>query len=210
MSGGPVLDTGLGFSIGVPAAWFEIDLHPATRDASVSAMVRRRVADVPALSEHRGVITRLFRQFAKSAWESGAAYCAAMAEPAEDGIVSATITVSVLRGPLDADSDDRDRIGPLLAPFRAKEPASPQDTWTEVITTSLASGSRAGRVCAVEDVEVDPPHRMRMVTMQTFVPVPHQNRVVLVSCSSPASGLAVALLDLFDAITGTLRMFPDA
>lgn len=207
---GPVLDTGLGFSIQVPASWFEIDLHPASRDASIGALVRERVSGVPELAEHRGTITSLFRQFAASAWDSGAAYCAAMAEPAEDGIVSASVTVSVLRGRLDSDSDDPGRLGALLEPFTPKQPSAPDDTWTEVVTTELADGSRAGRVCAVEDVEIEPPHAMRVVTMQTFVPVPHVNRVVLVSCSSPAWGLAVALLDLFDAITGTLQLFPGA
>lgn len=205
---GPVLDTGLGFSLRVPESWFEIDLHPASRDSSIAALVRERVRDVPGLAEHRSTITRLFRQFAGSAWDSGAAYCVAMAEPAEDGIVSANVTVSFLRGPLGADSDDPDRIGPLLESFESKEPSSPDDTWTEIITTELADASRAGRVCAVEDVEFEPPHVMRIVSMQTFVPVPHVNRVVLVSCASPAWGLTVALLDLFDAITGTLRLFP--
>jgi hypothetical protein len=202
------MDAGLGFSLRAPESWFEIDLHPASRESFIAALVRERVEGVPELAGHRGTITRLFRQFARSAWDSGAAYCAAMAEPAEDGIVPATVTVSILRGPLDADSDDPDRIGPLLEPFAPKQPSSPGDTWTEILTTELADGSRAGRVCAVEDVEIEPPHLIRVVSMQTFVPVPHVNRVVLVSCASPAWGLAVALLDLFDAITGTLRLFP--
>lgn len=205
---GPILDSGLGFSLRVPDSWSEIDLHPASRDAANAALVRERVAGVPELADHRGTVIRLFRQFAREAWQSGAVYCAAMAEPAEGGIVSAVVTMSFLRGPPDADSDDPRQIGRLLEPFETKPPSSPDDTWTEVITTELANGSRAGRVCAVEDVEIEPPHVARVVSMQTFVPVPHVNRVVLVSCASPAWGLAVALLDLFDAITGTLRLFP--
>lgn len=197
-----------GFSLTVPGAWFEIDLHPSSRDASISKLVRERVRDVPELAPHTATISKLFGQFAKSAWDSGAAYCAAMAEPSTDGIVPACVTVSVLPGPPGADSGAPDRLGPLLDPIEAKEAQSPDDTWRDVATADLADGAKAGRVRAVEDVDIEPGHPLRVVSMQTFVPVPNENRVVLVSCASPAWTLAAALLDLFDAITGTLEVFP--
>jgi hypothetical protein len=42
--------------------------------------------------------------------------------------------------------------------------------------------------------------------MQTYVPLPDVNRVAVVTCSSPAVEVATALLDVFDAITGTFRL----
>lgn len=42
--------------------------------------------------------------------------------------------------------------------------------------------------------------------MQTFVILPSRNRVIIVSGSSPVLPIADAWFDMFDAITGTLRL----
>src|SRR5206468_2143265 len=77
---GPALDASIGFSLRVPPNWFELDVHPATRDASARELVRTRIAEVPELQGRRAEITRLLQEQAASAWEAGAVYCAAMAE----------------------------------------------------------------------------------------------------------------------------------
>jgi hypothetical protein len=46
---------------------------------------------------------------------------------------------------------------------------------------------------------------MRVVLMQTVVPLP-RSRALLVTCSSPVLPLTEALLDVFDAVSGTLRV----
>jgi hypothetical protein len=45
--------------------------------------------------------------------------------------------------------------------------------------------------------------------MQTFVPIPQSEQIVLISCSSPNVVLVDALHDLFDAVTSTFRFVPD-
>jgi hypothetical protein len=58
----------------------------------------------------------------------------------------------------------------------------------------------------VEDLALpDGSGHIRSVVMQTFVPVPDDRRVMIVSCSSPVVLLAEDLLDLFDAITSTFH-----
>jgi hypothetical protein len=47
---------------------------------------------------------------------------------------------------------------------------------------------------------------IRVVLMQTFVIQPGRNRVIIVSCSSPVLPIADAWFDVFDAITGSLRL----
>jgi hypothetical protein len=42
--------------------------------------------------------------------------------------------------------------------------------------------------------------------MQTLVPLPGVDRVLVLTCSSPVLPLAEDLLDLFDAISGTLAV----
>jgi hypothetical protein len=214
---GPRLDSGYGYALSVPGSWFEVDVRPATRAASAAELVNARITDLPELRERRADIVRLIRRQAAAAWDAGAVYCAVMAEPVADGLLSACVTVSFLPGPADADSGAQDRLSPLMSTFRTKAARGEDDPWTEVAAVDLPHAGAAARTYGVEDVEdpdagpgSGPVRSVRVVTMQTYVPVPDVNRVAVVSCSSPAVEVAPALLDVFDAITGTFRLFPAA
>jgi len=118
-------------------------------------------------------------------------------------------------------------LSPLVSTFRPKTAQRDDDPWTEVSTVELPHAGIAARTCGVQDVaDPDstpdaapnpapaaaccrgPVRSVRVVIMQTHVPVPDVNRVAVVTCSSPAVAVAPALLDLFDAITGTFRLLP--
>lgn len=208
---GPALLPGAGVSIAVPASWVELDLRPATREEALRELVQARVREVPELREHRTVLAQTLQRFARNAWDSGAVYCAVLADGDPDlGLISAAVTVSVVRSPLVAgDSDVADEaasVEALLEPLTPRAAAGPYDTWREVAAVPLPDGGSGARAWGVEDVELpDGMGLARVVLMQTFVPAPG-GRVVLVSCSSPALALAAELLDLFDAITATLRL----
>ncbi len=203
MGSGPAV----GFALSVPDSWFEVDVKPATRDDALRALVEQRVREVPQLWEQRAAITRILRQQARRAWDAGAVYCASMIEPTEAGPVTASVTVSLVRGPLDARSDDPDRLAPLVARLTPKDARHDDDTWTEVTTVDIPAVGPCARSHGVEDVELpDDAGWVRVVQMQTFAPVPDASTVVIVSCSSPVLPLAEGLLDMFDAITGTLRL----
>jgi hypothetical protein len=204
---GPRLDVGVGYTIRVPGSWFEVDVRPATRAASAADLVNARITQLPELRERRADIVRLIRRQAADAWDSGAVYCAVMAEPVADGLLPASITVSFVAGPADARSDAEDRLGPLLAPLTPRPPKGEDDPWTEVATLELPEAGPAARSYGVEDVEDGQGRAVRVVTMQTFVPLRDVNRVAIVSCSSPAVEVAPALLDVFDAISSTFRLF---
>ena len=199
---GPALDPGLGYVIRVPAAWQEIDVRPASRDASISTLVNERTADVAQLRPHRTALTRLMRQYARSAWDGGAVFCAVLAEPTEDGMLPAAVTVSFVRGPL---STEDDRLAGLVDALRPAVPAGPKDPWLTVTTVEVEGAGFAARCFGVDDIEVEG-GRQRAVLMQTFVPVPGVNRVAIISCSSPATAVADGLLDLFDAVSSTFRL----
>lgn len=181
-------------------------MHPGTRDASIRELVRTRIAEVPELQARRSEITRLLREQAGAAWDAGAVYCAAMAEAVVDGVLPASVTVFLLPGPLGARSDEPDRISALLPLLQPKEAADGDDTWTRVENLELEGCGAAVRTFGVEELEPEPGKKVRVAQMQTFIPVPRVNRVVLVSCSSPAVAVAEGLFELFDALTGTLRL----
>ena len=58
----------------------------------------------------------------------------------------------------------------------------------------------------IEDTPVGDGRLLRHVFMVTAVPLPRDQRTFLVAASSPTLPLADALLDLFDAVTGTFRV----
>jgi hypothetical protein len=207
VSPGAAVAEALGCTLTVPDAWFDIEVRPGRRDAAISALVRARVIDQPELWPHRAAITRLLREHARRAYDAGARYCAVLVEPTDDGPITAAVTLSVVDGPLDASSSDADRVTPLLERLRVKEAAGDEDTWSQPGVVQIEGVGRCARTAGIEDL-VLPENAgwVRSVVLQTFVPVPGDRRILLVTCSSPVLPLANELLDLFDAITATLRL----
>jgi hypothetical protein len=200
-----------GWVITVPESWYEFDIRPATRDGAIADVVGARVREVPQLAPHRAELVRVLRRLARQAWESGALYCGAMAEGLgrDAAPLTASVTVSVKSAPSDGGQANTDPsfIASMLDPKNARDDT---DTWCEVEVVALSGAGRAARARGVEDVELPgAPRPVRIVTMQTIVPVPGTDQVALVSCGSPLHGMATEFLDLFDAITSTFRFVTD-
>lgn len=196
------LDGRLGFALTVPESWFEIDVEPATRDESIRRLVEDRVRGNDTMWAVRHEITGLLRQQARQAWEAGATYAASMAVPDDGGPITASVVVSLVRGPVGGGSDD---VAALVAERLAVVPRTDDGRFTSVTTVDLPTVGICARSFGVEDVPVDQGF-VRTVFMQTFAPLPHLNKMFLISASSPVVALAEDLLDLFDAVTGTFRL----
>ena len=192
-----------GFSITVPANWFEIDVHPDTRNSAINALVTERTRAVPALYEHRSALVRALRSAARNAHSNGAAYCGAMVEGFDTALMTASITVSIVQAPdVDAGPDAiRDQL-------RAIPRRGDDAPWRQVEQADLPHVGTVPRTRGVEDVVLpDGAGWIRAALMQTFVPFPGPalTRVALITGSSPILPLAAEFLDLFDAITSTFR-----
>lgn len=195
--------TTTGFSIGVPANWFEIDVHPDTRNGAISALVNERIAGVPELRGHRTTLVRALRRAARSAYASGAAYCGAMVEGLEGAVLTASVTVSLVDAP-NGETAAPTVVGHLKAlPRRGEDSA-----WREVEQVDLSGVGSVARTRGVEDVTLpEGSGWIRSVMMQTFVPFPGpaSGRIALITGISPILQLEAELFDLFDAITSTFR-----
>jgi hypothetical protein len=202
----PALDGG-GFAITVPPSWFELDLAPATRDSAIGALVDERVRDSPELREHRSEISRILRQQAREAWDAGARFCACMVEPTDEGPITASVTVSVVPGPLGVAPGGQEHLDALLAPLQPKAAKDEDDTWREVRVIEVPGTPGAARAWGVEDVDLpEDAGWVRVVQLLQLVPVPGSDRVVLLACSSPVLVLADVLIDLFHAVADTLSV----
>lgn len=201
-----------GFSITVPASWWEFDIHPATRDDNIRRLVNERVRQVPELAEHRQTITAFLRRMARDAHNSGAVYCGCMAQNFSGVPLSAQVTVSLVGA--------RTPEGELLpvdpaaiaAGMREKTARREGDAWRKVTMVSIPETGQTARTYGVEDVELPGDTRTaRVVLMQTFIPLPGTaDKVALVSGSSPVIDLADSFFDIFDAITSTFRFMKDS
>jgi hypothetical protein len=196
-----------GFSLTVPASWWEFDIHPASRDGNIRRLVGDRVRRFPDLAPHREVITKFLRGAARDAYDSGAVYCGCMAEDFGGVPVSAQVTVSLVgaRTP-DGNVLPTDPAA-IAASLREKVARREHDTWRKVTTVHIPQVGQAARTYGVEDVEIPGGTRtVRSVLMQTFIPVPDSaDRVALVAGSSAVLDLAEAFFDVFDAVTSTFR-----
>jgi len=191
------------FSITVPANWFEIDIHPDTRNSAITTLVTERTRQVPALYEHRTALVRALRSAARSAYTNGAAYCGAMVEGFDTALMTASITVSIVPAPdVNAGPDAiRDQLRAI--PERGRD--SP---WRRVEQAQLPHVGAVPRTRGVEDISLpDGAGWIRAALMQTFVPFPGPTltRVAIITSSSPILALTDEFFDLFDAITSTFR-----
>ncbi|MFF3452093.1 hypothetical protein ACFYXJ_33695 [Streptomyces sp. NPDC002667] len=197
-----------GFSLSVPDSWWEFDIRPEGRDATVRGLVDERIREVPELAEYRGDLAAVLRRMAKDAYDSGAVYMGCMAENFEGVPLTATLTVSVLGAQNKqgvALSTDPRAIAESLRTVTARREG---DAWRTVTTVDIPQVGLAARTFGVEDVPVaqGDTRTLRMVLTQTYIPVPGTtDTVVLVSGASPVLDLAEAFHDIFDAVTGTFR-----
>lgn len=190
----------VGFALSLPDSWFELDVRPATRDASIRALVDRRTHEQPELWEHRAELVRMLRRQARDAADAGAVYCACFVLVVDDSVIPGSLTVSVIPPP--PGGSGADAIAELLS---VNEPREDGGTWMSRSIASLPEAGRAARAQGVTDVELPGGGSLRTILMQTFVPVDAE-RVLLVAAACPAIDLAEPLLELFDTITATLAL----
>jgi len=193
--------TTIGFSLSVPDSWFELDVKRASRDANIKLLVESRVRDQSELWEHRTALIKLLRRQAREAAESGAIYCACFVMVLEESVIPGAVTVSIIPPPPGGTAVDV-----IAEQLPTREPSEDGGTWTSRSVVHLDGVGRVPRSEGVIDVELpDGSGTVRSLIMHTFVPLDSE-RVLLVAAGSPAIDLAEPLLELFDAVTGTLSL----
>jgi hypothetical protein len=205
--------TPVGVSLAVPESWWEFDIRPEGREATVRQLIDARIRAVPELARYRAELSTLLRRMARDAHDSGAVYLGCMAENFGGVPLTATVTVTVLSA-ADAGgvvlSTDPEAVAGSLA---AITPRREGDAWRKVTTVEIPEVGLCARTYGVEDVPVErgDPRTIRTALTQTYVPVPGRPReIVLISGASPVLDLAEAFHDIFDAVTSTFRFVSGA
>ncbi len=194
----------LGFALSLPDSWFELDLCPATRDASIRALVERRTHEQPELWKHRSELVRILRRQARDAADAGAVYCGCFVMPVDDSVIPGSLTVSVIPPPPGGSAADA-----LVEQLTSRDQTEDDGTWQSRSIVTLPLAGRAARASGVADVPLPGGGSLRTIIMQTFVPLDAQ-RILLIAGASPALDLTEPLLELFDTVTGTLALIRDS
>ncbi|MFF7156786.1 hypothetical protein [Streptomyces sp. NPDC008139] len=206
-----------GVNILVPSSWYEFDIHPATRDASIREVVRERVQERPELADSRTALIRTLTRTADEAWQTGVLYFGALADLSDEAPLTASVTIAVLEADDRADDTaDGEQAGGraggnLAALVAALKPVPagrrPTDPWRRIKLVELPDAGSAARSEGIDDIELpDDDRTVRMVLMQTFVPFPGGDpRVAVISGATSQLALAEPMLELFDGITETFR-----
>ncbi|MEU8348518.1 MULTISPECIES: hypothetical protein [unclassified Streptomyces] len=202
-----------GFRISVPDTWWEFDVRPESRDDSIRRMVSERIRARPEMAGHRDVLTSFLRKSARDAYDSGAVYCGCMAESfGGDTPITASVTVSLVGARTVEGTILPTDPAAIVSQLKERTAKREGDTWRKVSTVEIPEVGLAARTHGIEDIEIPGDglkRSVRVVLMQTFIPVPDdehgEGRVALVAGSSQVLDLADSFFDVFDAVTSTFR-----
>jgi hypothetical protein len=190
-----------------PTTWWNLDLDPSTRDATIK---RRILADVDERTVGRTAVDSMIREARRAARQAhalGALQLAGMFDFTDDGgTLMATTAVHRLITPPDTDVD----LPELMVAYavrNARLPLSKSSPGTADIVDLPYAGS-AGRVTYVEDVELYGKGWSRMAVMVTVVKVPGGDDLLVIASTTPNLRLVEAFYQVFGAIAATLRFDP--
>jgi len=197
----PRAQTGpVGVRFALPAAWYELDLDPATRAASLAHLVRRRLgggSDPDAVAARRELTARL-RRSARAAAEGGSTY-AALCDHVVAGVpLSASLLVALLPVPRHGPLTPAGLVS-LLTATRAAGAVDPAGAPSRppVRVVELPAGV-AARVRSTEPVE-----GTRTLQVQYLLPVPGATRVAVLTFATPNVAYGEPFEELFDAVART-------
>ncbi|MEU6843525.1 hypothetical protein ABZ930_16785 [Streptomyces sp. NPDC046716] len=197
-----------GYTLRFPDSWWQLDLDPNTRDASIRRRVESQLEKGPRLTREQvdGLI-RSTRRIARDAYAKGALRAAGMLRilPAGSGPLVLSATTVVLR--ISVPEDQAEDLADLVVAAGLQLGTDAEGTGLppgEVELVELPGVGPAGRITRIEEVE----HRGTRVptaVRHTLVPVPNSQDYLVLACSTPNVDLAEQFHDVFDAIAESLR-----
>ncbi|WP_435281565.1 hypothetical protein [Streptomyces koelreuteriae] len=197
-----------GYTLRFPDSWWQLDLDPSTRDASIRRRIESQVKKAPRLSrEQVEELIRSTRRTAREAHARGALRASGMLRILKAGsgplVLSATTVVVRISVPEGQSEDLADLVvaaGVQLGD-QAEGTGLPPG---EVELVELPHVGAAGRITRIEDVD----HQGTPVptaVRHTLIPVPNSRDYLVLASSTPNVDLADQFYEVFDAIAESFR-----
>ncbi|MEU0769127.1 hypothetical protein ACWDN6_18730 [Streptomyces albogriseolus] len=171
--------TPVDYELLLPDGWFRIGIEPASRERSVGALVDRRFGGVDDAPHFKRRLRDDLLEQAAAAYDQGGIELYLSMQQAGALTVPASLLVT------------------LLPPGRVSEAA-------DASVVELAAGT-AWRRRGCTDAAPDDSEALPSVTLDYQVPVPGTGTHLLLTFSTPLVQIADAMVELFDAVAGSLR-----
>lgn len=186
----------------LPDGWFRVDIDPESRERSVDALVGRRFAGVDnAPHLKRQLRDRLLAQ-ATSAYQDGGIELYLSLQQAGSLTIPASLLITLLRPTARTTLPDAAELARHLSAGRPGE-----TTVTELAAgTAVRVRRKTGQPNTPAPAEAagSPDEVLPSVTLDYQLPVPRSEAHLLLTFSTPLLQIADAMVDLFDAIAGSL------
>jgi len=194
-------------SLGFPEKWWSLDLHPSVRDAEVRRRILNGISaqDRVEYADELRDLVRQARHFAAEAHRAGALWIQGLFEVYEGELLMGATTVVRITLP-DGFTPD---LSELMVAYALRNAGLPLGKGTPAHRTELLSlehAGPAGRATTIEDIELRPEQTLRMLIMQTLVPLPETNDLLIVASYTPNLDQSDAFLALFESIADSLRL----
>lgn len=179
----------------IPDGWMEIDLDPATRNASIDALVRQRLRDDAVLAPYRERLVRTLRAAAARCRDAGGVgaflYHDVDEEPASLLAASLMLTMHRTEGALTID---------LVESELARVPGAALDR----VATPAGEALRVTGI--VRDVFPGEDEPVEVFSARYFVPFEPPPWLVVLSFGTPNLRMTGDFVELFDAMVETLEL----
>jgi hypothetical protein len=168
------------YAITVPGSWALIPLKPGDREKAIGALIRRQFADVPGAAGVKAALRRHLTDLAEAAWQAGGIEFYLSLMKAGPVPLAASLLVTLI---------PPSPSGPVPAQAIAEE-AKKRDRSARIIQMPAGTCVRA---------------ETSATSLSFYFLVPGSGAWLLLAFSGPDGPLGPAMLELFEAIAGTLR-----
>jgi hypothetical protein len=168
------------YAIAVPDSWALIPLEPGPREKAIGGLIRRQFGGVPVAAGVRAALRRHLTDLAEAAWQTGGIEFYLSLMKAGPAPVPASLLVTLIPPP---------PSGPVPAQAIAEE-AKKRDRSVRIIQMPAGTCVRA---------------ETSATGLSFYFRVPGSGAWLLLAFSGPDGPLGPAMLELFEAIAGTLR-----
>lgn len=199
-------EAGIRFSMDIPADWKVMDFSRKGRQAYAKDQAMRIIEQFPALHIYRKKLEDTLFKELTSSWAMGVRYGASLEAPTTDGLLSASITVSVLPPP--PDLEEASVFDAIAATVHQNDEESQGDSESDISQVSIPKAGRALRVLGHRVFRPqEAAQEVKYSIFQTYVPF--GGRIVLVMGQTFCTDVETQLFELFDLITDTLSIWTD-
>jgi hypothetical protein len=168
------------YAITVPDSWALIPLEPGARERAIGVLIRRQFAGVPGAAGVKAALRRHLTDLAEAAWQTGGIEFYLSLMKAGPAPVPASLLVTLI---------PPSPSGPVPAQAMAEE-AKKRDRSARIIQVPAGTCVRA---------------ETSATGLSFYFLVPGSGAWLLLAFSGPDGPLGPAMLELFEAIAGTLR-----